>query len=133
MALKLLERLKRIFTYQEWSTTAQEAIANKEFLVEPFLDALANCKDSEPPRDPQRTRAPQRSMSSDPRGYGNDPRINSDSSKYGYDPRNYNPSPHDYDSNQNPFYSGGTKEIPVQARRSESLSLSDMLNQATQN
>jgi len=47
MLKEILQKLKNVFTIKEWNVVAQEAIANKEFVVEPFINKLHEARSNE--------------------------------------------------------------------------------------
>ena len=69
MALRILEQLKRVFSVKDWRVVTQFALAQKEFLVNPFLTRLHELEKMEKEQEMTRTRAPQPAYAQGQRGY----------------------------------------------------------------
>lgn len=69
MALRILEKLKKVFSVKDWREVTRSALAQKEFLIEPFLSKLHECERAEKEQEMSRARtAPQQSYGQPQRG-----------------------------------------------------------------
>lgn len=70
MALRILEKLKKVFSVKDWREVTRSALAQKEFLIEPFLSKLHECERAEKEQEMSRARtAPQQAYGQQRGGY----------------------------------------------------------------
>lgn len=69
MALRILEKLKKVFSVKDWREVTKEALSQKAFLIEPFLSKLHECERAEKEQEMSRARTPQQQQGYAQRSY----------------------------------------------------------------